>query len=75
MILIEKWKNEGKIEGKREGKIEGKREGKIEGKREGKFEAREEVAVNLLRLGMKLPFIQQVTGFTQQHILQLKSQL
>ncbi len=67
--------DEGKLEGKLEGKIEGKIEGKLEGKPEGKIEGEEkkaqEIAKALLKDGISLERVCQLTGLTKQIALEL----
>ena len=65
---IEKWtrelKNEGRLEGMAEGRLEGKSEGKTEGLRIA--------AENLLRKGMSISEISEVTGLTETEVLEIK---
>lgn len=56
--------------GEARGEIRGEARGKIEGKIEGKAE----VARNLLKLGMPISQIAEVTGLTVEQISQLQSE-
>ena len=64
---IEKWSND-LI---RQGRTEGKAEGKIEGKIEGQTEGIQNVARNMLKKGMSVSEIADLTGLSEQKILAL----
>ena len=56
-----------------EGKVEGKVEGKAEGKVEGKAETTRKLALNLLRIGMNLEQIAEVTELSLEEVQALQS--
>ena len=57
--------------GKAEGIAEGMAVGKLEGKAEGKLEGKLEVAHDMLKMGLSLGLIRDVTGLSEESILQL----
>ena len=61
--------------GKAEGIAEGMAVGKLEGKAEGKLEGKLEVAHDMLKMGLSLGLIRDVTGLSENTILQLKKGL
>jgi YVTN family beta-propeller protein len=75
-------KLKGKMEGERIGKLKGKMEGKLEGKLEGerigelkgKLEGKEEVARQLMNMGLDISSIATATGFTVDKVEQLREQ-
>ena len=60
--------NHARKEGKEAGIKEGRKEGRKEGKKEGQKEKTIEIAKNLMKEGMKIEFIEKVTGLTQKEI-------
>ena len=66
---------EGKIEGIREGKIEGIREGKIEGIREGKEEAIIQLTKNMLRDGLSVERVSNITKLPVETIIKIKKEI
>ena len=76
----QKGKEEGRAEGRAEGKEEGRAEGRAEGKEEGRAEGRaegmslrsQEIARNLLSLGLPIDQLTQATGLTEEEIELLK---
>jgi predicted transposase/invertase (TIGR01784 family) len=62
-------RNEGRIEGLIEGRIEGRNEGHIEGRNERS----QEIAQNLLRIGVPADTIANVTGLTRAEIEKLSA--
>ena len=62
-------KHSGRLEGKIEGRIEGKNEGKVEGKIEGKRERELEIACNMLKKGLPLSDICDITGLKESDII------
>ena len=64
----EYFKNQGIKEGLEEGKKEGLEEGKKEGLKEGKIE----IAIKLLNKGMPIKEIIDITGLTENQILNAK---
>ena len=68
----QKGKEEGRAEGKEEGRAEGKEEGRAEGRAEGMSQRSQEIARNLLSLGLPVDQITQATGLTEEEIEQLK---
>ena len=58
--------------GKEEGRAEGKEEGRAEGRAEGMSQRSQEIARNLLSLGLPVDQITQATGLTEEEIEQLK---
>ncbi|MEA5620195.1 flagellar assembly protein H, partial [Cronbergia sp. UHCC 0137] len=65
---------EGKAEGIAEGIAKGKAEGKAEGIAKGKAEEKTLIALNMLRSGLSIDLIAQITGLSLEQIqkLQLK---
>ena len=63
---------EGKIEGLKEGKIEGLKEGKIEGLKEGEKNKSIEIAKNMLKKGLDVNTIAELTGLNIEQIEILK---
>lgn len=57
---------------RQEGLEEGRAEGRAVGRAEGELSKSQEIARNLLGLGMSVPQIMQATGLTQKHIEQLE---
>ncbi|MBS3028177.1 MAG: hypothetical protein HCA25_14130 [Dolichospermum sp. DET50] len=56
-----------------EGEAKGKAEGKAEGKVEGKAETTRKLALNLLRIGMNLEQIAEVTELSLEEVQALES--
>lgn len=56
------------VDQRREGIKEGKKEGKIEGKKEGKKEGKIEAALKLLKKGMDIDFISEITDLSSEEI-------
>lgn len=67
----EKGKEIGREEGKKEGKIEGKREGK----KEGEAIAMKKVAMEMLKKGLNIDLIADVTHLDIEEIKNLKEQI
>jgi predicted transposase YdaD len=71
-------KLKGKMAGERIGKLKGKLEGKLEGERigelKGKLEGKEEVARQLMNMGLDISSIATATGFTVDKVEQLREQ-
>ena len=65
----------GKNEGIREGKIEGIREGKIEGIREGKEEAVIQLTKNMLRDGLSVERVSNITKLPVETIVKIKKEI
>ena len=63
---------EGRAEGREKGLAEGRAEGRAVGRAEGELSKSQEIARNLLGLGMPVPQIMQATGLTQKQIEQLE---
>lgn len=59
-------------EGLEEGRAESRAEGRAVGRAEGELSKSQEIARNLLGLGMPVPQIMQATGLTQKQIEQLE---
>ena len=53
-------------------KVEGKIEGKVEGKVEGKIEGKIEVAQKMLRKGISIELVQDITGLTSKQLEELQ---
>ena len=62
----------GEERGKQEGRLEGIQEGIQEGKLEGIQEGRQQVAINMLRSGMNMELIAQLTGLSLEQIQRLQ---
>ena len=62
----------GRREGHEKGLAEGRAEGRAVGRAEGELSKSQEIARNLLGLGMPVPQIMQATGLTQKQIEQLE---
>ena len=62
--------NHGWIKGAADGEVKGKTDDIIEGKADGK----KETAINLLKMGLDVNFINQATGLQVKEIKQLASQ-
>ena len=75
--MIQKAHTEGHEKGLAEGKMKGLAEGKMkglaEGLAEGENNAKIQIAINLLKLGMPINSIANITGLTQDIIEKLKS--
>jgi len=73
---LEKVLNDIKREGKQEGKREGKREGMLEGIKTGiqtgREKEREQVARNLIGMGMDNAMIAQATGLAREQVQELR---
>ncbi|WP_346200475.1 hypothetical protein NSQ96_02340 [Caldifermentibacillus hisashii] len=73
--LLERWKKEGREEGRKvgrkEGIEEGKREGIEEGKREGQFLERRKMAQKMANAGLDIETIISLTGFSEDEIKQI----
>jgi len=69
---IQEGRQEGRQEGIQEGRQEGIQEGRQEGIQEGRQEGRQAVALNMLRSGMTVDSIAQLTGLSLQQIQQLE---
>ncbi len=54
-----------------QGWIKGEAEGKAKGEAEGEAKNRKETAINLLKIGIDVKIINQVTGFSAEEIKQL----
>ena len=65
-------KEEGRVEGRAEGIAEGRAEGKIEGITEGRFEEKIAIAKNMLKKGMSLNDIIEISGLTTEEINKLE---
>ncbi|MDD3586536.1 MAG: Rpn family recombination-promoting nuclease/putative transposase [Thermoguttaceae bacterium] len=63
-----KGKAEGKAEGLAEGEAKGKAEGKAEGLVEGVAKGKAEIVVNMLREGLSIDFVANLTGFSEEEI-------
>ncbi|GAA5819786.1 MAG: Pseudogene of transposase [Methanobrevibacter sp. CfCl-M3] len=63
---------EGKIEGIKEGKIKGMKEGIIKGEQKGMNDGKLEIAINLLRKGMELDLVSEVTNLPISKLKNLK---
>jgi predicted transposase/invertase (TIGR01784 family) len=61
-------RKEGLLKGKEEGRLEGRIEGRIEGKIEGRIEGKIEVAKNLLKKGLSIVDVSEVTGLSKGQI-------
>ena len=76
---FDKWrkegKKEGKIEGIKEGKIEGIKEGKIEGIKEGERKKEIELTENLIKIDLPVEKIIQVTGLSEKEVMKIKMRL
>jgi predicted transposase/invertase (TIGR01784 family) len=59
-------------ESKKKAKIEGMKEGKLEGMKEGEMKGKLEIAINLLRKGMDLGSVSEVTGLPISKLESLK---
>ena len=68
----EEGRAEGRAEGKEDGRAEGRAEGKEEGRAEGMSQRSQEIARNLLSLGLPIDQITQATGLTEEEIELLK---
>ncbi|HEX8529004.1 MAG TPA: hypothetical protein VF646_03240, partial [Cytophagales bacterium] len=62
-------------EGKQEGKQEGRQEGRQEGLQQGELEGKEKAALNMLKKGMAVALISEITELPAQRVVQLKEQL
>lgn len=74
MTLQEKFDEE-KAAGIREGIEIGKAEGKAEGMKEGKNSKAREICLNLLKKGIDIPTIIEVSGLSEFDILKMKKNL
>jgi len=63
---------EGKIEGIKKGKIKGMKEGIIKGEQKGMNDGKLEIAINLLRKGMELDLVSEVTNLPISKLKNLK---
>ncbi len=72
--LAETWFSKGEKKGREDGKEEGNKEGKKEGKEEGKKEGILATAVNMIKVGLDMSVIKQVTGLTDQKLQKLARQ-
>ncbi|QNH53272.1 MULTISPECIES: hypothetical protein [Erwiniaceae] len=72
--LEQKGRQEGRLEGRQEGRLEGRLEGRQEGReeglREGVQEASLRIARNLLKNGMGIQSVINVTGLTEEELKQ-----
>jgi len=66
---------EGETKGKIEGMIEGEAKGKIEGMIEGEAKGKIEMALNLIKKGLSIELIGEVTGLSSQEIKKLQNDL
>ena len=70
--LLDDRYQKGKEEGMEKGRAEGKEEGRAEGRAEGMSQRSQEIARNLLSLGLPIDQITQATGLTEEEIELLK---
>ena len=72
------WKEEAREEGMAEGRAEGRAEGMAEGRAEGRVEGKKETTIKMIRdfldVGTPINFIVKATGWSEQQILDLKTQ-
>ncbi|MEJ6950722.1 Rpn family recombination-promoting nuclease/putative transposase [Natronospora cellulosivora (SeqCode)] len=75
-IGLKKGLEEGRLEGRREGREvgrkEGREEGRKEGRKEGEYEARKEIAINMLKSGVKVNEIAKMISFSEKELEELK---
>ena len=66
---------EGRVEGLQKGRVEGLQKGRVEGIQEGRIEGKLETATNLIKIGMPIEQIIEVTKLTIKQIDELKEKL